>query len=271
MASGVFSLRKVYKKQVQNVTDNNFASWPEGSTYGYYVGGTSPTIATIARLDFFNETASNPGNNYPSPIRGAAATSNNFYAYIGGNVYGCLVRRLDFSNETVSDPVNDFLTARRNSAATQSGSYCYFAGGYDGTNYINTITRLDFTNETVSDPGNDLPTARGFLAPASNNSYGYYVGGFNFPPPTSFNTITRLDFTNETVSNPGNNLPESVHESTGTSSAFYGYFGGGGTPTLTPTTICTIRRLDFSNETISAPGNDLPTTNSVAAAVSNSN
>ena len=276
MASGVFSLRKVYKKQVQNVTDNNFASWPEGSTYGYYVGGTSPTIATIARLDFFNETASNPGNNYPSPIRGAAATSNNFYAYIAGGlsaVYGCLVRRLDFSNETISAPGNNLPSSRGYIAATSSDPYGYYAGGgfSPPPTYFNTITRLDFSNETISNPGKNLPEAIDNLAATSSNSYGYYAGGFNFPPPTSFNTITRLDFTNETVSNPGNNLPESVHESTGTSSAFYGYFGGGTTPTLTPTFICTIRRLDFSNETISAPGNNLPTINIVAATVSNSN
>ena len=41
MASGVFGLKKVYKKQVQNVTDNNFESWPEKDielNYGYFAG-----------------------------------------------------------------------------------------------------------------------------------------------------------------------------------------------------------------------------------------
>jgi len=30
----VFSLQEVKKLQVQNVTDNNFESWPGGATYG---------------------------------------------------------------------------------------------------------------------------------------------------------------------------------------------------------------------------------------------
>jgi hypothetical protein len=121
----VFGLNAVYDRQVENVENNNFASWPEGATRGYYVGGTSPTIATIARLDFFNETASNTGNNYPSPIRGAAATSNNFYAYIAGGlsaVYVCLVRRLDFSNETISAPGNDLPTTNSVAAAVSNSN-----------------------------------------------------------------------------------------------------------------------------------------------------
>jgi len=264
----VFGLNAVYDRQVENVENDNFDSWPEGSTYGYYVGGTSPTIATIARLDFFNETASNTRNNYPSPIRGAAATSNNFYAYIAGGlsaVYGCLVRRLDFSNETVSFPGNNLPSSRGYLAATSSDPYGYYAGG-STPSYLDTITRLDFANETVSNPGKNLPDAIDNLAATSSSSYGYYAGGFNFPPPTFFNTITRLDFTNETVSSPGNDLPTARTGSEGTSSNSYGYFGGGSNPN--PTAINTITRLDFSNETVSDPGNNFLTARKNSAATS---
>ena len=87
----------------------------------------------------------------------------------------------------------------------ESAVYGYFGGGY-----INTITRLDFSNETVSDPGKNLPTVRIVSAATSSSSYGYFGGGFI--PPLFFGapyscTITRLDFSNETVSNPGKNLP----------------------------------------------------------------
>jgi len=264
----VFGLNAVYDRQVENVENDNFDSWPEGSTYGYYVGGTSPTIATIARLDFFNETASNTRNNYPSPIRGAAATSNNFYAYIAGGlsaVYGCLVRRLDFSNETVSFPGNNLPSSRGYLAATSSDPYGYYAGG-STPSYLDTITRLDFANETVSNPGKNLPDAIDNLAATSSSSYGYYAGGFNFPPPTFFNTITRLDFTNETVSSPGNDLPTARTGSEGTSSNSYGYFGGGSNPN--PTAINIITRLDFSNETVSDPGNNFLTARKNSAATS---
>jgi len=268
MASGVFGLRKVYKKQVQNVTDNNLASWPEGATRGYYGGGWSPTaINTITRLDFLNETVSNPGNNLPSARYALAAVSNASYGYYGGGepAYLCTITRLDFSNETTSDPGNNLPTGRNTLTASSSSSYGYYAGGfYDPPpGRINTITRLDFSNETVSDPGNNLPTARSGLAASSSSSYGYFGGGFSVP---YINTITRLDFSNETASDPGNNLPTARTGLAAVSNASYGYYGGGTTPTI----INTITKLDFTNETVSDPGNNLPTARSSLAATSSS-
>jgi len=85
MTSGVFSLSKVSKKQVENVDNNNFESWPEGATRGYYGGGFSPPyINTITRLDFVNETVSDPGNNLPSARSLMGATSSSSYGYFGG-------------------------------------------------------------------------------------------------------------------------------------------------------------------------------------------
>jgi hypothetical protein len=105
------------------------------------------------------------------------------------------------------------------------------------------------------------------MGTTSSNSYGYFGGGDNFT-----NLISRVDFTNETVSNPGKNLPTSNMTSSGTSSSFYGYFGGGFlTPPNAANYISTISRLDFSSETISNPGNNLPSARSRMAAVSNSN
>lgn len=39
MTSGVFGLKKVYKKQVENVDNSNLVSWPENPEHGYYGGG----------------------------------------------------------------------------------------------------------------------------------------------------------------------------------------------------------------------------------------
>ena len=50
----------------------------------------------------------------------------------------------------------------------------------------------------------------------------------------------------------------------------FGYFGGGSTPSA-PGSTSTIDRLDFSNETVSLPGNDLTQKRTMLAAVSNSN
>ena len=77
MARGVFGLNKVYKRQYQNIKDDNFESWPESATYGYFGGGQSPpNVCTIDRLDFSNETTSAPGNNLPEARDNLAAVSN---------------------------------------------------------------------------------------------------------------------------------------------------------------------------------------------------
>ena len=79
MATGVFSLRKVYIRQYQNVNNNNFASWPESATYGYYGAGYLQyfgDVCLITRLDFSNETVSDPGKNLPTARNVSAAVSN---------------------------------------------------------------------------------------------------------------------------------------------------------------------------------------------------
>ena len=272
----VFSLQEVKKLQVQNVIDNNFASWPESGNYGYYGGGSTPfgPIFTISRLDFTNETVSDPGNNLPTARQSIAAVSNASYGYFSGGfslptTYNT-ISRLDFTNETVSNPGNNLPTAKNGLAGTSSDSYGYYGGGYAPPT-INTITRLDFSNETVSDPGNNLPIVRYNLAATSSNSYGYYGGGYAvaFAPPTT-NTITRLDFSNETVSDPGNNLPTGRYNLAATSSSFYGYYAGGTSPVVAPANINTITRLDFTNETVSNPGNNLQSARDALAATSSS-
>jgi hypothetical protein len=245
------------------------------NSYGYFGGGSQPittSASQIARLDFSNETISNPGKSLSPARQRTAGVSNNSYGYFSGGQTGSLapssistITRLDFSNEVVSDPGKNFVTTRTDIAGVSNNSYGYFGGG----NGQNTITRLDFSNETVSDPGNNLPTARSSPGGVYNNSYGYFAGGF----PT-IATITRLDFSNETVSNPGNNLPTArgvgASLSGGASvlrpNKTYGYFAGGAT---NPPIICTIIRLDFSNETASLPAKDLPTARFGIAGVSN--
>jgi hypothetical protein len=265
----IFGLTSVYDRQVLNIEQNNFINWPESATYGYYGGGFNGSvyINTITRLDFSNETVSDPGKNLPTARRELATTSSNSYGYFGGgNILGpsyiCTISRLDFSNETVSDPGQDFPLRIGAHAGASSSFYGYFGGGFSPP-FICTITRLDFSNETVSQPGKNLPTARRYLAAVSSNSYGYFGGA------ALISTITRLDFSNETVSDPGKNLPTARYGSATVSTNSYGYFGGG--ITLGPSFTCTISRLDFSNETLSDPGKNLPTSRSdLAGTLSNS-
>jgi hypothetical protein len=275
MVRGIFGLDRVYKKQVQNIKDDNFESWPESATYGYFGCGLNPAespiyLDTIDRIDFSNETTSAPGNDLPQARLSLAAVSSNSYGYFGGGFAPPTtntVDRIDFSNETTSAPGNNLPQVRAGLAALSSSSYGYFGGGEEVS--VGVIQRLDFSNETLSLPGNNLPQARRNLAALSSSSYGYFGGGYFFAPPgTISDTVYRIDFSNETTSAPGENLPQARSALAAVSSSSYGYFGGGYNPAESPSRVDTIDRIDFSNETTSAPTNNLLQARSSLAAVS---
>ena len=257
MASGVFGLRKVYKKQVENVDNNNFASWPESATYGYYGGGSigGSITSVVDRIDFSSETISTPGNNLSATRQRLSVVTNSAYGYFGGGLQPpevSTVDRIDFSNETISTPGNNLPQERSSLAAVSSSAYGYFGGGSEPP-YVATIDRIDFSNETTSAPGNNLTEARSSLSATSSDSYGYFTGGYKIP---YISTVDRIDFSSETISTPGNDL-SNARSSMGTvSSSAYGYFGGGFEPSGAPG-VSSIDRIDFSSETISTLGNNL--------------
>ena len=159
----IFSLQEVKTEQVKNVANNNFESWPESATYGYYAGGRIPgTISTITRLDFSNGTANNPGKNLPAIRDSSASVFNNSYGYFGGGSgtfpsYFNTITRIDFSTENVSLPGNNLPSSRSYLAAVSSSSYGYF-GGSGAPITESTISRLDLSNETVSNPNKNFST-----------------------------------------------------------------------------------------------------------------
>jgi hypothetical protein len=91
MASGVFGLKKVYKRQYDNVKEGNFANWPESAAYGYFGGGfsTLPSLiyATVERLDYSNEVVTSPGKNLPAFTHTFIGVFTNLYCYFGGGLY----------------------------------------------------------------------------------------------------------------------------------------------------------------------------------------
>jgi hypothetical protein len=240
---------------------------PISSTYGYFGGGIAPpNVCTIDRLDFSNETVSEPSSNLTQARSQLAAVSNSNYGYFAGGEAPpsvCTIDRLDFSNETVTAPSSNLTQARNNLGGVSNSNYGYFAGGF-APPYVCTIDRLDFSNETVSEPSSNLTKARQYPATVSNFNYGYFAGGF---VPPSVCTIDRIDFSNETVSEPSSNLTQARYGIAAVSNSNYGYFAGGSSPAY----VCTIDRLDFSNETVSEPSSELTQARSSLEGVSNSN
>jgi len=264
MPSDVFGLDVVYDRQV----DSN---WPESSNYGYFAGGNAPgNVCTIDRLDFFNETVTEPSSNLTQARSSLGSVfSSNYGYFVGGTAppYVCTIDRLDFSNEVVAvPPVNGQLpSARYQFGTTYNSDYGYFGGGWvSAGNYTSTIDRIDFSNETTSLPNSNLSMIREVLSGSSNSNYGYsyFAGGYGGPPPVNIrSTIDRLDFSSETTSLPGNNLPQAKGwmAPQPVSGSDYGYLAGGCTiPVFTgPAYYCIVNRLDFSTETLSLPGKNL--------------
>ena len=192
--AGIFSLNRVYKKQVKNINDNNFDSWLRGAAYGYFGGGyTPPRVDTVDRIDFSNETTSAPGINLTQARYNLAACSSSSYGY-----FAC-------GQNPPLEP-----------------------------DYVATVDRIDFSNETTSAPGYNLTQGRTGLAAVSSSSYGYFAGGFFNPPPTYSNRMNRIDFSNETTSAPGYDLTQAKVGLATVSSSSYGYFGGGDAPPVLP-------------------------------------
>jgi hypothetical protein len=231
--------------------------------YGYFAGGFAPPqINTITRLDFSNDTVSNPGKNLTTSRSELASVSSNYHGYFGGGFAPpeiSNITRIDFVNESINQSLGQLPSSRRLLTATESGSYGYFAGGYNAPpdNYLSTITRFDFATEIATNTPSTLPIGNRELTATSTNFYAYFVGGFN--NTTYYNTVTRLDFSNETISSPGKNLITTRRNLAAITSTVYSYFGGGEEPGPTPFSVSSITRLDFNSETITTLGSNFTT------------
>jgi hypothetical protein len=264
MASGVFGLKKVYKRQVENINNGNFASWTEDFSDAYIMSGQvvsgTPTD-TVLKYSHFDGTSlilGSASNISPTCGRESATTVSNYdYGYYAGgnNPNVNTISRLDFSTNLNSLPGTNLPTNVTNAASVSrvDEGYGYFVGGQNPTipvapKQISTITRLDFSTETLS-PMPNLPTSTHDLRGFNGTIYGYTLGGDVGNPPVAVNTIYRLDFSNNTlaVSLPSKNLTTARTEFIANESPLYGYASAG----QSPTNVSSRERLDFSTETTS--------------------
>lgn len=267
----VFGLNSVYAKQVENVENSNFASWPESNSFGYFSGGETPgKMSHIHKLDFSNDSITFVPSALPVATSRHATFTSNLYGYYGGGLtpasppYVNVVGRLDFSSDTLSLPGNNLASAKERLSVSSSNSYGYFGGGYSfpPVVYYCNIDRLDISNETISNPGNLVPgVGKRDMTTVESSSHGYFAGGSTSPVVC---TVSRIDFTTETLTDLASGLPTTNVGARGVSNQSHGYFMGGYSPSA-PGILCTIARLDFTSETMSLPGNGLPTKTEVGA------
>jgi len=240
----------------------------------------SNSLASRARLDFYNDTASS----FPSPpisagSRAAGSTNNFGYFFAGETVLSTpttspiltsRAERINFSTDTPSSSGNFIGGALKNvgyfsvggrkiKIAWQPQVSLGYGYNYNGNTPALTsiIDRLSFTNETNVFISSRFPSASARsqgVASYPAGSYIYIAGG---TPPISC-SIVRHDFSDDSISVRPSKLPAARYGLAGLSSPTNGYFGGGYfTPPVTYS--CTIYRMSFSTETVTLPGSNLPT------------
>ena len=172
---GIFSLLDVRERQGAGVWSTKEDVWLTPSPYygpapqtGYF-GGGYPTVSTVDRIDYSNDTAT---ASVKGPLSFAryylAATGNSSYGYFGGGSTVSTVDRIDYSNDTATASAKGPLSlARGILAATGNSSFGYFGGGVPS---YSTVDRIDYSNDTAeAAPKGPLSLARiAYLAATGN-------------------------------------------------------------------------------------------------------
>ena len=215
-------------------------------SFGYFAGGYTPTISTIDRIDYSNDTATASARGPLTEVKGyTAATSSrangipteniiNYAAgtlgtpntgyFAGGYTPGpkSLVDRIDYSNDTATAVAKGPLSvATYQFGATGNGSFGYFAGGIPG---ISTVNRIDYLNDTgITPTKGPLSGNKRNVSGTGNADFGYFTGGS--PPAT---TVDRIDYSSDTGTAPTKGpLSAARYSAAATGNASFGYFGGG--------------------------------------------
>jgi hypothetical protein len=262
------------------------------SNYGWFGGGrtnTNPSLSSVERIDFSNDTVLASVRNPLSVVRDyLSATGNSNYGWFGGGrtfpgIFHSVVDRIDFSNDTSTVSVRGLLTSTRYGAgATGNSNSGWFGGGNDGAAYLAAVNRIDFSNDSVqASSRGSLSSARTLLSATSGvlnirrqkaGNYGWFGGGTNPSAPTVKSIVDRIDFSNDSVSASPRGLLSSIryiHAATGNSN--FGWFGGG-SPGPAATKVATVDRIDFSNDSSTAsPRGPLSSARSGLSATGNSN
>ena len=194
--------------------------------------------------DLQKDNATDLGLNIPGLTRGYWA---------GGRVN--TVTQFEFATETASNPGNNLSQSVGEASYVSSPNYGYVASGViTPPTWTSDIQRLDFSNDTISTP-TDVTSNPGiqYAAGVYTEHFGYICGGGTEPGPM-VSKVDRLEFSTETVT-ASTNLPTEHNQAVGIISYDIGYICGSAP---TSTRICTISRIDFSNETTAANPTFMP-------------
>ena len=232
---------------------HNYGAHPiqhTGYAFGYFVGGFSPTMSRVQRVDYSNDgvTTSPKGNLSAAAYRLSAAGNSNFGYVTGGNSPRTTVQRIDYSNDTATAAVKGPLSNPQSYVmATGNASYGYWSGGQTGSTPKSTVDRIDYSNDSANMVSKGPLSESGFyFVGISSPAYGYTCGSLY---PSYKSTVQRADYANDTatavVKGP---LSRSDGSGSGLNSRSYGYVAGG----QNPGNNSYVDRIDFSNDSATA-------------------
>ena len=255
MASGVFGLGKIYKKQVKNVDEDTFTHWTEGGTSGYVTGnGAYPPFgggSNVFKIDLSADLAIQLSNS-PNQNGGAVGGfSNKDYGYWAGGHAGnpvarSEITRMDFASEVVSVPGTPLPTNSWRTSTIETAEYGYGAGGETGLVRRSKVYRIDFNTEVTTDITETLPEDYSEGLGTQSDFYGYVAGGYLGTSAVETTSIRRFDFNSETLSV----IPAVTEETTrlcGVTESSYGAIMQRGTNNSRTSNLS---RLEFSSETV---------------------
>jgi uncharacterized membrane protein YdcZ (DUF606 family) len=177
------------------------AGLSDGSTYGYFAGGTTgANVVTADRITFSTgTTAAFTAANLSQARRYLASSSDgSTYGYFaGGNTDQDVATadRITFSTGTTAAfTAANLSQAKSQLAGLSDGStYGYFAGGTTGANIlVATADRIAFSTGTTAafTAANLSQARRGVVVTSDGITYGYFVGGYTATAVTTSDRIT---------------------------------------------------------------------------------
>jgi len=255
-------------------TRDYFGNWITPS-YAWFQGDWTSGLSSQERLDYSNETISQPGVNSPTSsgwgMFGTVQTPS--YGYMAGGrgvSYRSKISRFDLSTESFLEKGN-LPQYNAGLSGVYNSNYGYFGGGYyppQAPDYICVINRLDFSSDTGASPittsqSNRFHTSQfaKFKSTLQDSSYGYWAGGFDVSPPYWNDKISRFAFATETFGPPTTHpiglgwksLPSGRYQHSSASTSTHGYFVGGSTNTPPNYYPNNIEKMDFSTGTFTSP------------------
>jgi len=239
---------------------------------GYFCSG-SPGPSNNARLDYDNDTvspvqkgylaagASYMGSGTGSRTCGRPIMTNNYssggvpYGYFGGgdepSAPGQVskIDRLDYDNDTVTMLHRGNLIGALEQCAAWSTLDNFYITNGNG----NKVLKLSYANDLTrtSERSTFTSTGLGRAGVMQNSNHAYLAGG---PHPAGISTIQRIDFANDCGGSvPRGPLTGGIYAAGGHSNQSYGYIMGGYVPFASPARKSWVQRLDFANDTATAP------------------